>query len=115
MTTAANYDFILEQGATFQKELTLKDGNGDHMNLTGYTAKMQIRKTIDGDLIKEINESSGITITANQGKLLLSISATDTAKFNFRNAVYDLTITSSGGQVTRVIQGKITIDYAVTR
>ena len=115
MVNAAKHDFEIEQGATFDYLLTLKDSSDVVIDLTGYTASMQIRKTErDSKVIKELTESSGITITALSGTLRLIISATDTTSFNFKTGVYDLKI-DSGSKVTRILEGNITLDKQVTR
>lgn len=115
MANAAKYDFEIEQGATFDYLLTLKDSAGVVIDLTGYTATMQIRKTQqDSKVIKELTESSGLTITALAGTIRILISATSTGDFNFKTGVYDIKI-DSGSLVTRIMEGNITLDKAVTR
>ena len=39
--TAGKYDFLIEQGATFRKVFRWQQSNGDQVDLTGTTAKMQ--------------------------------------------------------------------------
>jgi glycosyltransferase involved in cell wall biosynthesis len=40
---AGKYTFIIEQGTTHEFTIVKKDSNGDAVDLTGYTARMQIR------------------------------------------------------------------------
>ena len=42
---AAQYDILIEQGATFSRTFVWKDSSEVAVDLTGYTARMQIRKT----------------------------------------------------------------------
>ena len=42
---AAVSNFFIDQGADFSTTLSLTDSNGDILNLTGYTALGQMRKT----------------------------------------------------------------------
>jgi hypothetical protein len=37
------YNFTIEQGATVDFELTYKDSNGDVVDLSKYTARMQVK------------------------------------------------------------------------
>lgn len=113
--TAANYDFQIEQGATFKRVLELKDSSNVAINLTGYSAKMQIRQQVDSAVITELTNSSGLAITPLLGKIEINISATATLAYTFEFATYDLIITSAGGEVTRIIEGSITLDPAVTK
>ena len=43
--SAGFFHFIIEQGATFKHTLTLKDSSDTVINLTGYSAEMDLKKT----------------------------------------------------------------------
>ena len=45
--SAGFYHFIIEQGATFKHTLTLRDSADAVINLTGYSAEMDLRKNQD--------------------------------------------------------------------
>lgn len=109
---AGKYNFTLEQGATFSREITVQD-SGSAMNLTGYTPRMQMRSTHDSSTI-------ALTITASisnaaQGKISLSATDTLTSAVEEGIYVYDLEIESSGGTVTRLMEGNVTVTPEVTR
>lgn len=114
---AANYDFIIEQGSTFRKQLTYTDSAGVVVDLTGYSARMQLRtKITDANIIISLTDlNSGITFDAPNGIINLFISDTNTAAFTFKTAVYDLEIIAPGGDVTRLLSGTITLSKEVTR
>ena len=46
---AGLYDITIEQGATFQMNLTWKDSTGSPVNITGYTARMQVRENYEAE------------------------------------------------------------------
>lgn len=109
---AGKYNFTLEQGATFSREITVQD-SGSAMNLTGYTPRMQMRSTHDSSTI-------ALTITASisnatQGKISLSATDTLTSAVEEGIYVYDLEIESSVGTVTRLMEGNVTVTPEVTR
>ena len=109
---AGKYDFTLEQGTTFSREITVQD-SGSAMNLTGYTPRMQMRSTHDSSTI-------ALTFTATvsnaaQGKIQLSATDTLTSAVEEGIYVYDLEIESSGGTVTRLMEGNVTVTPEVTR
>lgn len=87
------------------------------VNLTGFTARMQIRETVESTTILHTmtTENGGITLGGTVGTIALLISATDTAAFTFDSAVYDLEIISAGGVVTEVMSGTVTLGDEVTR
>jgi hypothetical protein len=87
------------------------------VNLTGFTARMQIRETVESTTVLHslTTENGGITLGGAAGTIALLISATDTAAFTFDSAVYDLEIISAGGVVTEVMSGTVTLGDEVTR
>jgi tRNA threonylcarbamoyladenosine modification (KEOPS) complex Pcc1 subunit len=117
----ANIPITIYQGATFYKEFQWKSGTPLlPVNITGYTARMQIRETIKSpDVLIELttgNNNNRITITnPTDGRFVLEISATDTASLNFKSGVYDLELISSTGKVTRLFGGNVTFSPEVTR
>jgi len=109
---AGKYDFTLEQGTTFSREITVQD-SGSAMNLTGYTPRMQMRSTHDSSTI-------ALTFTASvsnaaQGKIQLSATDSATSAVEEGIYVYDLEIESSSSGVTRRMEGKVTVTPEVTR
>ena len=45
---AATYSFTIEQGATTDFEIVYKDSSGTPVDLSGYTAKMQLKDSAGG-------------------------------------------------------------------
>lgn len=110
---AGTYDIICPQGATFSTTFTYSVG-GTAVNLTGYSAAMQVRPSYTADPIISLTNSSGITLGGSAGTITVLISATNTASYKAGQYIYDLEL-NSGGQVTRLLQGKFTITPEVTR
>lgn len=114
---AATYDFEIEQGATLIKPIVWNDGNGAPVNLTGYSARMQVRKNVAAaDVLLELSTTnSKIQITPMTGTVTLVFSATTTAAIDWSRGKYDLEMTSGDGTVTRLIEGEISISKEITR
>lgn len=87
------------------------------VNLTGFTARMQIRETVESTTVLHslTTENGGITLGGAAGTIALTISATDTAAFTFDTAVYDLEVVSGGGVVTEIASGAVLMNNEVTR
>lgn len=115
--TAATLDFTIEQGATFSRVLTWKDGNGDPVDLTGYSARMQARGTMMApSTFIDINTSNGgIVLGGSDGTITLTVSASTTDAIGENAGVYDLELESGSGVVTRLLQGNVAISKSVTR
>lgn len=115
--TAGIYNPTIDQGATWSVTVLYKDSSGTAINLTGYTAAMQVRQnysSADADLTLTTS-NGGIAITGNTGTVVITMTAAQTAALEEGYYVYDVELTSSGGLVDRLIQGQITIAPEVTR
>ena len=86
------------------------------VDLTDYTARMQIREKITSStVIKELTTANGgITIDNTNKTISIYISAADTALFTFKTAVYSLELVN-GALVLPFIFGGITLDTEITR
>jgi hypothetical protein len=121
MTKPFKRDLTIYQGATFRETVTWKTGataaSATPVNLTGYTAKAQIREEQDSaTVIHEMTtENGGITLGGTAGTYELYISDEDTAEFIFDAAVYDVELNAPNGDVIRRQYGKITLSKEVTR
>ena len=111
---AAEYDFSIEQGATFSKVVTWYDSSGSLVDLTSYTAALKAKVNKD-DANAVIDSTSNLTITLGgaAGTITFAMTASQTAALTFRTAYYDLELTLSG-TVTRLLKGLITLDKEVT-
>jgi len=115
---AATVNMTIEQGTTWTQQLQWKSGDpATAVNLTGYSARMMLRSVVTSSTValSLSSPSSGIAITAATGTFTLSATATTTAALTAGRYVYDLEAVSSGGQVTRVCEGVVTVSAEVTR
>ena len=87
------------------------------VNLTGYTARMQIRaKITDTTLIDEFTTAnSKISIDTNTYGIVIQVDATTTAAYTFSSGVYSLELVSPLGVVTQLCSGTVTLIKEVTR
>ena len=113
---AAGYsDLFLNQGETFNTELTLNDPNGLPYNLTGFNIYSQARTsyyTANASIIF----TSSVT-DANNGVIQLSANASSTILPNITTSklVYDVFIMqTSTGVVTKVLEGQVFLSPAAT-
>jgi hypothetical protein len=112
---AGSYNFLIEQGTTFNLVLTWRIDDV-LVNLTGYTARLQARiDTQATSTIFSLTSGSGITLGGALGTITIAQDATTTAALPSGIYVYDLELQSSGGTVTRLVQGNVTISPEVTR
>lgn len=102
------------QGASFDRTLTWKI-DGLAVNLTGYTARMQVRADYGAAVALNLASGTGITLGGAAGTIAVVITPVQTAALAAGNYVYDLELESSTGDVTRLVEGVFTVDPEVTR
>ena len=114
--TAGIYNTTIDQGSIWNVTLVYQDSDGDPVNLTGYTAAMQLRQNYNSELpdLTLTTSNGGLTITGATGTIAVSATATQTSLLTPGFYVYDLELTS-GSNISRLIQGQITVAEQVTR
>lgn len=101
------------QGETFLKSLALLDEFRNVIDVTQYTAKMQIRRNHDDLLIAELSTENGKITINEDGIVSLKLSYSDTSLMPAGTFLYDLRI-SDGSIVTRLLQGEFSVKPRVT-
>lgn len=123
--TAATKDLKIEQGATyrlpFQWCAKNSDGTvGDPHDITGWTARMQIREKIASeDFMVEATSDNGMLVLGGvDGRITIQLTS-DATMALVKNGVYDLELTDPsqppGLGDYRLLEGKVTVDKNTTR
>ena len=109
MATKAN--LVIDQGSTFNTDLTLLDENGNGVYLVGYTANSQIRKWYTSE-----NPAATFTTSINtiSSVITLTLTPEETANLVAGRYVYDVEI-DDGFEKSRILEGIITVTPEVTR
>ena len=124
---SAQFNIEIEQGMTWARTVWWEQDNGEPVDMTGATAKMQIRaeKSTTADhkaTLASYSAQGGdpspwfnaIDIEEEEGKITLGLSPDDTAAIDAGVWYYDLVITLLGGEKHKLMEGRATIDPAVT-
>ena len=108
---SGKYNIVAEQGATFNLNFRVET-DGTPWNLTGYTFAMQVRRsTSDTNTLLNITSA---TMTSG-GHVTATATATTMSGIPAGRWVYDIELTSSGGQVTRILEGRFIVTAEVTQ
>jgi hypothetical protein len=112
---AAGYqDQYLEQGTTFNSQVTLTDSNGVPYNLNNFTFASQAKRSYYSSNATIIFQVSAAD--ANSGILSISANSAVTSNVPAGKLVYDVIIKEIGSNtVTRILEGQIFVSPAVTR
>jgi hypothetical protein len=116
------YPLCINQGATFTRIFVWTAGqcgcgtvgaSSGPMDLTGFTAVLQIRQFQLSTTVL-YDASSNITLGGVAGTITLVIPAANTETFTWWQGVYDLLLTSAAGIATRLLMGSVTVSPAVS-
>ena len=101
-TSANESNFNIVQGDSFPLSIVYKDSSGSAINLTDYSAKMEVRDKPGGKILcATASVGDGITITsASTGTIDILLSSTKTSNFTIPKAAYQFNITSSATKTT---------------
>lgn len=105
-------NLYVDQGTDFSAIVTLKNQDGTNINLTGYTAASQFRKSYQS------SSSTNFTVTiynALQGKIRMQLSASATSALIPGRYLYDVEITSPTNERKRALEGIVVLTPEITR
>lgn len=114
--TPGKYNMICPQGSTFNQELTYSINDVD-VDLTGYTARMQVRPSYNSTTatLTLTTENDRIVLGGAAGTITLFVPDSVTSSIPSKEYVYDLELVSPSNIVTRLIEGKFIVTPEVTR
>jgi molybdopterin-binding protein len=109
------YNIVCSQGSTYSQQFTYSIDDIP-VNLTGYTARMQVREkhTSATTIVSLTTENGGITLGGDEGTIDVYIAPGVTETFVAKEYVYDLELVT-GSNVYRIIEGKFIVSPEVTR
>lgn len=123
-----SYDFVYQLGTDFTRVISYQDSTGTPINLSGFTAHMEVRPTVtNSSKILDITP----TVDGSAGTITIHIPHTQVINLNLihteektlyengvagtgKTGVYDLLITGSG-VTTKILDGQFVFVPTVTR
>lgn len=108
---AIKANIVIDQGVDYSTNVTLTDEEENVIDLTGYTANSQIRKTFTSSNAVTFSTS----ITPALGVVTLSLTANQTASIVAGRYVYDVFLTNGSGVKSRIVEGIVTVTPRVTQ
>lgn len=86
-------------------------------DLTDYTATMIIASGFNSDdkIVEWTSDDGDITITSSEGKVEVSIPASETKDLTFDKALYDLEIEDLNGNIYKLLRGNVSLKREVGR
>lgn len=128
--SAGLYNITIEQGADYTLDFLWTNSLGAPINLSGRTARMQIRESVTSKtpLLNLTSANGGITLGGDSGTVLIVATSAQTQAIKYDPAlliwqdgkegvvyVYDLEVVDPNGKVRRLLQGSVFFVPEVTR
>ena len=114
---AVSKNFEVDQGTTFSFQIDyVANDEVTPIDLTGSSAKLQVRDTKGGSKLAFTltSPTSGITIDGPNGKLNVKMTPTQTNKLFYPKSSYDIMVVDSNGNRIKLLEGFLTLSRSVT-
>lgn len=108
---AIKANLVIDQGTDFSATIDVVDANNEAFDLTNYTAAAQMRKNYASATAYTFNCSDNNSL----GQITLQMTSNTTVNIDPGRYLYDVEITSIGGEIIRVVEGIITVTPGITR
>jgi hypothetical protein len=112
---AGSYDFVVAQGQTFDDVFTWYGEDERAVDLSGWSAYMQVRTAADAtDVALDLSSDDGSIVLGSDGTITFAVSSAGTAAVDAGSYKYDLFMVSPSGVADPLLSGKFKITDAVT-
>lgn len=112
---SAEYNFTITAFADYTFTAEYKDSDGQAIDITGYSAFMQIRKTFSTPAALSLSDGDGLTIDGTAGEVAIHFTGEQTGQLIKGPWLYNLFVVSQDGYRTELIKGTISIAPSATQ
>ncbi len=114
--SAGKYNLMIEQGAKFGVQFTWQDKDGNPIDLSLWTGQIQFRESKDDTSILYDSDTAGdIVMGGVAGTVDFNLPTLTTTEFTFDDCLYDLELTDPDGEITRLVEGRVSLSKEVTK
>ena len=112
----STYDISADQGSDLDTIITYTNDSAVPVNLTGCSARMQVRK-FSGSSVPWLNltSSSGITLGGAAGTIRIVVSAAALSAVPADTYAYDIELVDTAQVVLKILSGEFVVNAEVTR
>ena len=108
---SATYNFTIEQGADWSRDLFLTTASQGAINITGRTFKAEIRQYPSGTVATAIACS---VVSGAGGQVRMSVTSAASLLVPSAGARYDLFMVTTAGISTRLLAGVVSVNPRIT-
>lgn len=107
----ATYDFSMVRGDTKRLEVTVRDEAGAIVDLTGSSIRWRIARSVSSVALISKAIGTGITVVnATLGRFDILLTAAESATLPVAALYHESEVIDSGGQVSTILRGTVTVD-----
>ena len=107
----SNYDLVIYKGDFVEIFVTVKDGSGTSINLTGYTPKAQIKTDYDA---VSATADLACTLTGVTGQVRIYLSSVASTALPVGSFIWDFQLKQPNNDVRTYLTGDVTVYPEVT-
>lgn len=112
----STYDMSSDQGSDFDTVITYTDDADALVNLTGCTARMQVRQFAGSPSARLVlTSSNGITLGGALGTIRVQISSAALSAVPAGQYAYDIELVDTASKVLKILSGPFIVNAEVTR
>lgn len=113
MILPAEHNLTIYQGASFEREVFLKDASGEPVTIPGASIVMVGAEAKKETPLFTLSTSTGeITFDSTSGLITITMEESVTEALSFVSGTYDLFVTS-GGDTNKILQGQLRLIKSV--
>ena len=103
-------NIVIPQGTTFSETFTSTESDGSITNLTGYTGTASLKKWYGSSTKTDFS----VSITVGTGEVAITLTSGQTSSLDPGRYYYDVRLQSSGGSVSRLVEGMALVRAGIT-
>jgi hypothetical protein len=105
-------NLYIDQGSFFRTYVTVANTDGTPMDLTGFTAASQMRKSFQSSTAYDFTTSIS---NPTQGRVRVELTSEQSRVIPAGKYLYDLEVKSPSNERTRVVEGIVLINPEITK
>ena len=110
MAVTPTVNIVIPQGTDFSEVFSSTETDGTATNLVGFTGASKLKKHQGS----KTSESFSVSIVASTGTVSIAMTAGATTRIKPGRYYYDVMLTSSGGSVSRMVEGQALVTSGIT-
>jgi hypothetical protein len=105
-------NLYVDQGSYYRTHITVSNTDGTPLDLSGYTAASQMRKSYQSSTAYNFTTSIS---NPSEGRVRIELSSEQSRLIPAGKYLYDLEITATSGEKSRVVEGMVIISPEITK